>query len=358
MDIDDLTYEHQIITQAKFRLNQESGGKIGGTVLLPKSILSMRIFAFLSHEGKKLNSVPRLSNLEKIIDDFTNSTLVQPTINEFINNLKNNLGKTTPDNVSMKDILDQVEFLILLSFMDESETFKFVDGTLIEDLIKNLETLGTNKEYLFLLKTYKDEYSRDTFPVMPMGNLVVEGLLQLKLNELLKLKGRDEEFYRKIKKRRLKFIKEVHDELDVFKDDSILRPSDNVIYEIVMAASVLVLLSYDRTISLNEIESGNYLDNEIKSGFTEAMIEEKIEKTRKDIITFHVPIKQLGEKFKVSMFWVILIYTIIWIIFSTLIYLSFFNNNYILGLMIGILIFYTGGLLIESYTKSAGKSNK
>ncbi len=355
MDIDDLTYEHQIISQAKFLLNQENGGKIGDTVLLPKSIVLLKTFAFLSHENKKLKGSVRFSTLEKIIDDFTNSRSIKESLNELNQLLNNKLGENTPDNVALKDILDKIEILILLSFIDKSKTIKFIDENLMNNLIKVLETFETNKDYLSLLKNYRDGYDNDAFMVTPEKNIVVEALMQLKLNEVINSDSTKRDFYRKIKTRRLLFIKEVHDKLDLFKNNSIFKPSSQIIYEMVMASSVLILLSYDNIIALNKPESQIYLENEIDSEMIESEISMRTEEARKKIITFSLPLSSiLGEKYKVPMFLVIAVYIFIWVIFSILLYFHYFYINYEFIITIVLFSLY---LLHESYVKSYRKIN-
>lgn len=355
MDIEDFTYEHQIINQAKYLIDAESEGKINDTQLNPKNILSMKIFGSLINSNRFFNSDVRFAELNQIIDDYLRSSNTPKSLTKFTGRLKENLSIVKYDDANLKDILDQMEFLILLSFMNNQSNYKFIDPLLLEDLITKLQELNIHNDYLFLFKTYNDKYDKDTFSQTPEKNIMVEALLQLKLNELINSDNITRDFYRKIKTRRLLFIKEVHDKLDLFKNQSIFKPSNQLIYEVVMASSVLILLSYNKIISLNKQESQIYLDKEIDSEMIELEVSKRVEEARKRIITFSLPLATiLGEKFKVPMFYVISVYISIWVIFSILLYCHYFFYN---DVFIGAILVFTIYLLYESYVKSFRKIN-
>ena len=355
MDIDDFTYEHQIINQAKYLIDAESEGKINDTQLNPKNILSMKIFGTLINSNKFFNSDVRFAELNQIIDDYLRSSNIPRSLTKFTGKLKENLSKVKSDDANIKDILDQMEFLILLSFMNDPPNLEFLNLLPLKDLITKLTTLNIHKDYLFLFETYNDKYDKDTFPQTPEKNIMVEALMQLKLNELINSDNITRDFYRKIKTRRLLFLKEAHDKLDLFKSNSFFKPSNQLIYEVIMASSVLILLSYNTIISLNKQESQIYLDKEIDSKMIESEVSERVEEARKRIITFSLPLGAiLGEKYKVPMFIVILAYIFIWVIFSIFLYCHYFTIT--VGFIIALAVF-TVYLLYESYVKSYRKIN-
>ncbi len=357
MEIDDFTYEHQIINQAEYLLNSENGGKINDTQLLPKNIFAMKIFGYLIHSEKILNSNERFKDLNQIIDENLNSRLTQGKLSKFCNKLKEDLSNFNQGGVVIKDILDQMEFLILLSFIDNDASLKFKDDVLMGEMIEKLKSFGTYNDFLFLLETYNGKYDKDTFPSLPEKDIIVEALLQLKLNQLIKSDNITRDFYRKIKTRKLLFIKEVHDKLDLFKNKSIFKPAPQLIYEVVMASSVLILLSYNKTISLNKHESQIYIDKEIDSKMIESEIQSTIERGRKDILTFSIHIHNIETKFRVSLFLALLVYVIIWAIFSGFLYYHVFSGYY-WDIIFSVLLIYTVFFLYESYEKTYGKKNK
>lgn len=358
MKIDDFTYEHQIISQAKYLLKKEKNNKIDGVQLDPKTILSMKIFAHLIHSGKALSSTSRFGDLKQIIDDYINSSLTQDKLSKFCNKMKGNLDKINTDGVAIRDILDQVEFLILLSFMNKESSLKFMDQTLVDNLIQKLNFIKDFSDFLFLLNTYNNEYEEDTFPSSPIQNIIVESLLELKVNEIIQPKNISRDFYKKLKVRKLYFIKEVYDKLDLFKNDSVFKPSSQVIYEVFMSASVLILLSYDNIISLDKYESEAYLDKDIDERMVESEIVNRIKDIRKEILEFTIPLTQITQIFKkrtTPLFYLILVYIIFWVIFSIFLYLREVSGGLFYGVLVSLLIF-TASILKESFEKSLSKN--
>lgn len=357
MNVDDFTYEHQIINQAKHLIERESQGKIDDVDLKDKSIFSMKILGNLIHSNKTFKSSVRFKEMDQIINDCLNSKITQKELSGFSKKLIGDLSEVKSDSNIMKDILDQVEFLILISFMDCGHKLDFIDQSLLESLIEKLSDLKINDDYLSLFETYDDKYDENVFPQRPGKKIIVEALLQLKLNQLVESGRVKKDFYRKIKIRKLFFIKEVHAKLDLLKDNSIFKPSSQRIYEIVTASSVLILLSYNKTISLNDLESKKYLDKEIDSKMIESEIHSRIERERNDLLTFNIPIPIIQNKFRVPLFLALLVYVIIWAFFSVFLYYHVFSGYYWDIIFIALLI-YTAFLLYQSYAKTYGKKNK
>ncbi len=349
MDINDYTYEHQIIRQADYLINQLSGNSINGVQLNPKAIFSIKIFAHIEKRVININEPPRFQELKSIITDFISSKLTEEGLSDYINSLKDSLYNINIDGPLLVDILDQFEFLIILKYLDRSLTF--LDSELIKKLLEKLGNIGNHQNFVSLLNLYNNNFNKDVFPSKPLDDIPLESLIELKLNEIIS--NTDREFYKKLKTRRFLFIKNVYDKLDLLSNDNILKPSASLIYSIFLAASVLKLLEYNNVISLNKYESMNYLDKELDKTMVEKEIEDNTENNRKQLITFSLPFQQYADKFNASLFVVVLFYSIIWLIFSIFLYFRIF---YVWATLLSILVVFTGYLLEESYIKSYKKN--
>lgn len=349
MDINDYTYEHQIIRQADYLINQLSNNSINGVQLNPKAIFAIKIFAYIEKKAINISDSPRFPELKVIINDFLNSKLTENKLSGYINDLKNRLNRINIDGAALVNILDELDFLIILNYLDPS--LNFLDTDIIKNLLVKLNNLGNHENFVCLLNLCNNDYDKDTFPSKSLEDIPLESLIQLKLSNIIL--NTDSEFYTKIKTRRLLFIKNVYDKLDLLKNNNILRPSINLIYSIFIAASVLELLEYNNSLSLNKSESLKYIDKEFNETMIEKEIKEKIEKNRKELVTFSAPLQLVAEKFKLPLFIVLLIYIILWIICSVFLYFRIFKNLWIY--IFFILLAYTFYLLYESYIKSYKK---
>ncbi len=349
MDINDYTYEHQIIRQADYLINQLSNNSINGVPLNPKAIFAIKIFAYIQKKTINISDLPRFTELKGIINDFLNSKLTEKKLASYINKLKNRLNSINTDGSALVNILDELEFLIILKYLNHS--INFLDIDIIKNLLVKLNNVGNHENFVCLLNLYNNNFNKDTFTSKPFEDIPLESLIELKLNDIIS--NTDREFYKKIKSRRLLFIKNVYDKLDLLKDNNILRPSVNLIYSIFIAASVLELLEYNNIISLNKFESMNYLDKELNETMVEQEIKEKIEKNRKELMTFSASLQPVAEKFKFPLFIVLLIYIILWVIYTAFLYFRIFKSWW--EIIFIILLIYTSYLLYESYIKSYKK---
>lgn len=351
MDIQDFTYEHQIIRQANYLINNMSDSQIFDVKLDPKTLFLVEIFSYLNGSKTVIEKQVRFEKLGEIIDGFLNSHLTHEKLSKYINDLKSDLNSVSSKGALIKDIIDQMQFIILLHYLDDKNSFRFIDNDLIDKLSLKLETIGEYPEFKFLLNLYKGKFIEDEFPSSPLNDTTFESIIELKLNELIESNKLTADFYKKLKTRRMLFIKSVYNQLDLFRDNSIMKPSPHIIYGIFIAASVLIMFSYNNVLSLNKYESENYLDKEINSNMVEHEIQSKIEEKRKELINFTIPLFQIAEKFRFPLFWALVVYVIVWLIFSILLYLRVYNSYYFFPVMI-ILVVYTAYLIAESYVKS------
>ncbi len=349
MDINDYTYKHQIIRQADYLINQLSGNSINGVQLNPKTIFIIKIFAYVGNKVININDPPRFKELKSIINDFLNSKLTDKELLNYINYLEDSLNNINIGGALLIDILDQLEFLIILKYLNQS--LNFLDTGLIKNLLTKINNIGNYEDVVCLLNLYMDNYNKDTFPSKPLDKIPLESLIELKLNEIIS--NTDREFYKKLKTRRFLFIKNVYDKLDLLDNNNILKPSADLIYSIFLAASVLKLLEYNNIISINKYESMNYLDKELDKTMVEKEIKNNTENNRKELMTFSLPFQKYADKFNTSLFVVVLFYSIIWLIFSIFLYFRIFD---VWVSLLSILVVFTGYLLEESYIKSYKKN--
>ena len=120
MDINDYTYEHQIIRQADYLINQLSNNSINGVQLNPKAIFAIKIFAYIEKKAINISDSPRFPELKVIINDFLNSKLTEKKLSGYINDLKNRLNRINIDGAALVNILDEFEFLIILKYLKSS----------------------------------------------------------------------------------------------------------------------------------------------------------------------------------------------------------------------------------------------
>lgn len=222
--------------------------------------------------------------------------------------------------------------------------------------MKRLDALGNNDDFMCLLKLCNNDYKKDTFPLQPSDNIQVESLIELQLNDIINSNNVDNEFYKKLKTRRLLFIKKVYDKINIFKDkESLFKPSSNIINDIFIAAIVLTLLNYNNIITLNKVESEEYLDKLINENMVEKEIRKRVEELRQDLITFTNPLQKYIDIFKTNLFVVVVYYTAIWAIFSLSLYF-----RVIAGIIVSLpfLVSSIMYLLYESYKKTRPKHTK
>ena len=351
MDINDYTYEHQIIRQANYLINNLSGNSINNVQLNPKGLFSIKIFAYIEQKTINIDDLPRFQELGAIINNFIESKLTPKELSDYINYLKHSLNEINSDGSSLTDILDQIEFLIILKYL--SNSFNFIDKELIKNLLDKLKSIGNHQDYVCLFNLYNNTNDMAIFPSEPLSNISLESLIELKLNEIIS--NTDSELYKKLKNRKFLFIKDVYNRLNLLSNDNILKPSRDLIYSIVLAATILKLLEYDNIISLNKDESIDYIDKELGSQMIEKEINDKVEKIRNEIITFDVGLlKKYMWTSKITLFIALFIYFVLWILLSSFLYFRIFQGYW--KYIFGILFAYSLYLLEQSYIKSYKKN--
>jgi len=345
MKIEDYTYRHQIISQANYLMNQLSEYSIMGVELDPKIEFAIKIFAYLEKRDVKIQGTARFKELNEILDDFLNSKLTDKKLSDYINTLSNDLDKINTDGALLKDILDQVEFLIILKHLDKR--FNFLDEGLITKLLRRLKNIGNYPDYVYLLSLYNGDYSYDSIKQKPIDDMIIESLIELKLKDVI-TSNKDKNIYRISKIRRLLYLKNVYNKLDLFNGNNIFKPSRNLIYGVFISALVLKLLDYNNVISLNKPESISYLDKELDSKMVEQEINDQVENEIRKIIHFKLPIEKI--KLNLNLFLAVFIYTILWIVVSIILYYRIFS--WWTTILVLPLIIYGVSFLYESYVKT------
>jgi hypothetical protein len=357
MEVEDFTYEHQIINQANYLMSNISDSRINGVILTPTTIFSIKIFAFINKtQLKNIKELKTFLELSRFIDNYINSSLNEKYLNDYIDLLIKEINKIISDGPEIRDIKNELKFIILLNYVNKYEYYISSIKPLIEVALKRLDALGNNDDFMCLLKLCNNDYKKDTFPLQPSDNIQVESLIELQLNDIINSNNVDNEFYKKLKTRRLLFIKKVYDKINIFKDkESLFKPSSNIINDIFIAAIVLTLLNYNNIITLNKVESEEYLDKLINENMVEKEIRKRVEELRQDLITFTNPLQKYIDIFKTNLFVVVVYYTAIWAIFSLSLYF-----RVIAGIIVSLpfLVSSIMYLLYESYKKTRPKHTK
>ena len=347
MKIEDYTYKHQIISQANYLMNQLSDHSIMGTELNPKTEFAIRIFAYLEKREVKIQGTTRFKELNEILDDFLNSKLTDKKLFDYTNTLSNDLDNVITQGALLRDILDQVEFLIILEHLDKR--FYFLGEEFINKLLRKLEGIGIYQDYVKLLSLFNaDNYVGSNLEI-PVDDLIIESLIELKLSDFITSK-KDKDIYKKWKTRRLLYLKNMCNKLDLFNSKDIIKPSINLIYGVFISASVLKLLDYDNVISLNKPESISYLDKELDKRMVEQEIKDQVEKEIKKIIYFKLRIRE--TELNLNLFLAVLVHSILWIFVIAILYFRIFIwwwTIFILTLGYGISLLY--GSYIKTYKR-------
>jgi len=344
MKIEDYTYRHQIISQANYLMNQLSDHSIMGTELNPKTEFAIRIFAYLEKREVKIQGTARFKELNEILDDFLNSKLTDKKLFDYTNTLSNNLDNVSTEGALLRDILDQVEFLIILKYLDKR--FYFLREEFINKLLRKLKGIGIYQDYVELLSLFNADNYFGSNLEKPVDDVIIESLIELELKDVMS-SNKDRSIYRKLKIRKLLYLKNVYNKLDLFNDNDAIRPSINLIYGVFISASVLKLLDYNNVISLNKPEGISYLDKELDSRMVEQEIKDQVENETRKIIYFKLPIRE--TELNLNLFLAVAIYTILWIFGTAILYfriLTWWKIIFILTLV------YGGSLLYESYVKT------
>jgi len=347
MRIEDYTYKHQIISQANYLMNQLSDHSIMGTELNPKTEFAIRIFAYLEKREVKIQGTTRFKELNEILDDFLNSKLTDKKLFDYTNTLSNDLDNVSTEGALLRDILDQVEFLIILEYLDKR--FYFLREEFINKLLRKLKGIGIYQDYVELLSLFNADNDFGSNLEIPVDDLIIESLIELKLNDIITSK-KNKNIYKKLKTRRLLYLKNMCNKLDLFNSNDIIKPSINFIYGVFISASVLKLLDYNNVISLNKPESMSYLDKELGSKMVEQEIKDQVENETRKIIYFKLPI--LETERNLNLFQAVAIYTILWIFVVAILYFRIFTllwTIFIPTLVYGILLLY--GSYVRTYKR-------
>jgi hypothetical protein len=347
MKIEDYTYRHQIISQANYLMNQLSGHSIMGTELNPKTEFAIRIFAYLERREVKIQGTARFKELNEILDDFLNSKLTNKKLSDYTNTLSNDLDNISKENPLLRDLLDQVEFLIILEYLDKR--FNFLQEEFINKLLRKLKGIGNYQDYVELLSLFNADNDFGSNLEIPVDDLIIESLIELKLNDIITL-NKNKDIYKKLKTRRLIYLKNMCNKLDLFNSNDIIKPSINLIYGVFISATVLELLDYNNVISLNRPESISYLDKELDNRMVEQEIKEQVENETRKIIYFKLPI--LKTELNLNLFLAVAIYTILWILGTAILYsriLTWWVTIFILTLAYGISL--SRGSYVKTYKR-------
>jgi len=346
MKIEDYSYRHQIISQANYLMNHLSDYSIMGTELNPKTEFAIRIFAYLEKRSVKIQgSTSKFKPLNEILDDFLNSKLTDKNLSNYISALSKDLDNVNTEGSLLRDILDQVEFLIILKHLDKR--FNFLDEEFIDKLLRKLNSIGKYPDYVYLLSLYIGNNNYYSIKEEPIDDVIIESLIELKLKDVIS-SNKDRNIYRKLKIRKLLYLKNVYNKLYLFNENDAIRPSINLIYGVFISASVLKLLDYDNVISLNKPEGISYLDRELDSRMVEQEIKDQVENETRKIIYFKLPIRE--TELNLNLFLAVAIYTILWIFGTAILYfriLNWWGTIFILTLLV-----YGGSLLYGSYVKT------
>lgn len=351
MKVEDFTYEHQIIRQADYLTSTVSDSKIGGSPLHPTTIFLVKLFCYI-HKTDTPNIIETDSfpKLREAINEYCNSTINKNTVNALTTKVKEELEEIISEDAQLDDSIIDLEFLILLRYLDEDDSYNFLPSDLIEMASKKINLIGNKYDFQALLEVCSNSLQEDRFPISPINDIRIESLIQLALNNIINTQEIDKEFYKKIKARKLKFIKNVYDKLDMFKDPyTLMHPGQPIIEGILSTAITLLVLNYRYTISLNRIESENYIDKEIGEKMIEQEIHNRIEEERKKITNFTISIPFFAYKSKVPLFYVVSSYLVLWSIFSFFLYI---RNAHGIEISLGALAVFSGYFLYESYKKS------
>jgi|GEM_PF-1783801 len=349
--LENFTYEHQIIRQADYLRSTVSDSKIVGIPLHPTTIFLVKLFCYKYKVNTpniiEYNNFPKL---REVINEYSNSALNKKTVNTLTNKVKQDINDIISDDAQLQDSIIYLKFLILLRYLDEDDSYNFLPSDLIEMASRKINEIGNHKDFGTLLKACSNNLDVDTFSPSPIEDIQIEGLIQLALNNIINTQEINVGFSKKIKARKLQFIKNVYDKLDMFKDTgTLMRPGQDIIDGILFTAITLLVLNYRNTISLSRIESAEYIGKELDREMVEQIIRKKVEEERKKIITFSLPFQQVADKFNAPLFIVLSAYIVLWIIFSIFLYMRFVYGLYSTGTL---LVVFSGYFVIESYKKS------
>ncbi len=334
-ELSNFTYEHRIIQEAKFIADSlKDDGTIFDNKISAKTANILQIFSKIDNivliKSTEINGVSTLLvNFTKLIKDYCNSNLSMESIHKFSQNLMDTLIEIQFETVDIRNFSEVfLESLLLQEVLESSDKSEYliVNNSVIDQFLNKLNSQGNETEILKFVRFLKEICDNKLINDINSENfndIILEGVTQLLFEKILSKKI-EQNTVSKIKLRRLAYIKNLIDKLSIFHniENSVIKPSENLIYGILFSACILEILSYKRSISLNYLEALNYIDNEAKSNLVEKTIKEERRKTLEESLMFSVSFS-LG-KFGINwhgrlpLHQALVLYTLNWIIATSI----------------------------------------
>jgi hypothetical protein len=344
MEIDEYTYSHQIIDEAYYLIKNNNSIDVNYS---PLGLILAKIFGHLMDE--KLNiSTPKNEDLYNVVENFETEK-----INNIIQYIKNKSTQLEdieyPSDVALKNFKSELQILILLSLINNHDEIESSIKIYTEKFLKKFQTFENQlKDFRFLVNLYNN-YEIEDLNITPISNMSDESLIELILFKIQSNPNYsiDKEIIIKMKKRRLLFIKKIHDQLNLFKDpNNVLKPSPQIVENIFFASIVLKIMGYDKSISLNKYDSEAYIGKEENLSIN---VEAEINKKVKDILIFKLVLPQINLNINIPLHLYIIIITVLWslllILLLIILNLHTYINSIILSIIIGIITSIMGSTL-------------
>ena len=333
MEIDEYTYSHQIIDEAYYLIKNIN---LIDFKYSPLGLILAKIFGHLMDE--KLNiSTPKIEDLYNVVENFETEK-----INNIIQYIKNKSTQLEdiedPSDVALKNFKSELQILILLSLINNHDEIESSIKIYTEKFLKKFQTFENQlKDFKFLVNLYNN-YDLENLNITPINNMSDESLIELILFKIQSNPNYSisKEIIIKMKKRRLLFIKKIHDQLNLFKDpNDVLKPSPQIVENIFFASIVLKIMGYDKSISLNKYDSEAYIGKEENLSIN---VEAEINKKVKDILIFKLVLPQINLNINIPLHRYIIIITVLWSLLLIILILHTYINSIILSIIIGIII--------------------
>jgi hypothetical protein len=381
LDINDYTYEHRVIEEAKLIVSSlDETGRIFETKLSPKTIILLQIFSKI--EDLPLKELPKSKGASQIMTDFLNvvsqfreSGVTKDRLDKFSEQIVVSLESLEFGQVAIRNFTDVFLLAALFNevlFIKERHDPNLLREGAITSFIAKLNNSGEDTEIISLLdmmEKFAKGNSVGEISTRPFNDLVLEGIAQL-LFARISLKTDDRGYLIKIMLRRLAYIKNLVEKVNLLQElkKNIFKPTEQLIYSILFCGCVLELILYNKSISLNQLEAMEYLDKQVGSNLVKSELHRREKQAVDEALRFSLPdiFEKIGLKFnyKIYLHKVLILYSVLWVaaIFSTILYISGnVDTSYLRPIMILIYLYLIGfslSIIYQAYKKKIDNDRK
>jgi hypothetical protein len=340
-DTEDYTYEHRIIQEARTIISSvKPDGKIFGVILAPRSWAVLSMFSKVA--DIKLAKIPQPSGVSnvflefsKLLSHLSELDLTDKEISSFSRMLSASVNEITFDKVMLRNVSD---ILVLSLLFDEivHSTIKvsatILNEGILKDFVLKIGNLDRNSGLLTMFDSLTAFYSAesvDQMEITPLNDTVMEGAIQLLMAKILSI-NTERQTALNIRLRRLLYVKQTVEKINLLEElkENIFRPSEQLIFSLLFSACVLVLLSFKKTVSLNYMDTLDYIDSQTGTRLVENELLKEREDATKNALTFPYSfvLDKLGIRWegKLKLHQLIPIYFATWLTTLIIIYIQLF----------------------------------